>query len=192
MQLPIFPLNTVLFPGCRIPLRVFEPRYLDMIADCLKREHDFIVVLISEGYEVGLAPKIFSIGTVAKIIDWNQLENGMLSIVVEGMQRVEILSTEVQSDQLLLGDVRPLHVLTASSLLAKDELLDLLEQLERHPMIERFGVNLNHQDPLAVLWCLSGLLPFSNAKKQYLLELSDAKMLENAFARLLEDLEGEG
>ena len=69
-QVPLFPLNTVLFPGARLPLRIFEQRYLEMVKNCLKQDQDFVVVLISKGREVGLAPEIFSVGTSAAIVDW--------------------------------------------------------------------------------------------------------------------------
>ena len=71
-QTPLFPLNTVLFPGTRLSLRIFEQRYLEMIKNCLKNQQDFVVVLISKGREIGVVPEIFSVGTCARIIDWNR------------------------------------------------------------------------------------------------------------------------
>ena len=91
MRLPLFPLNTVLFPGCFLDLQVFEARYLDMVSQCLKAGHGFGVVHILDGKEVGAAPAEFShIGCEALIRDWQQLPSGLLGIRVEGGRRFDV------------------------------------------------------------------------------------------------------
>ena len=73
MSFPLFPLNTVLFPGCRLDLQIFEARYLDMIGRCMKQNGGFGVVAIVEGEEVGDAPERYSlVGCEALIRDWQQ------------------------------------------------------------------------------------------------------------------------
>ena len=106
MKLPLFPLNTVLFPGYRLDLQIFEARYLDMIGRCMKQGGGFGVVSIVEGREVGEAPEAFGkVGCEALIRDWQQLPNGLLGIRVEGGRRFRVLDTQVQPDQLLVADV---------------------------------------------------------------------------------------
>ena len=104
MQTPLFPLNTVLFPGGPLPLRVFEPRYLDMISRCMKSDSPFGVVLIREGGELGPATT-YSTGTLAKVIDWYQGSDGILGITAIGTERFRLLTTERQDDGLNVGDI---------------------------------------------------------------------------------------
>lgn len=189
-QLPLFPLNTVLFPGCRIPLQIFEQRYLQMVKSCLKREQGFVVVLISAGHEVGLAPDIFSVGTEAQIIDWNQLDNGLLGITAEGGNRVSIGETRIQEDGLLIGEVSRLQETPQYDHEQIEALGELLETLEQHPVVKRTGLRVERQELNSLFWCLSGLMPFSNREKQYLLELNDPQMRVAAFTKLLRSLEG--
>lgn len=85
MKLPLFPLSTVLFPGCVLDLQVFEARYLDMIARCMKQGSGFGVVCILEGSETGdIEPDIAGIGCEARVSDFQKQENGLLGIRVEG------------------------------------------------------------------------------------------------------------
>ena len=106
MSLPLFPLNTVLFPGCNLDLQIFEARYLDMIGRCMKQGVGFGVVCILEGSEVGVAPEGFAmVGCEARITDFEQQDNGLLGIRVQGGRRFTVLRTEVQRDQLILAEV---------------------------------------------------------------------------------------
>ena len=89
MQIPIFPLGSVLFPGGVLPLRIFEPRYIDMVSKCMRESSEFGVVLIRQGAEARLSrdteqPEIFTVGTMARIIDFSQADHGLLGIVAQG------------------------------------------------------------------------------------------------------------
>ena len=107
MKLPLFPLSTVLFPGCVLDLQVFEARYLDMIARCMKQGSGFGVVCILEGSETGdIEPDIAGIGCEARVSDFQKQDNGLLGIRVEGGRRFEVLNTELQRDNLLVADVQ--------------------------------------------------------------------------------------
>ena len=86
--LPLFPLNTVLFPGGPLSLRIFEPRYLDMVRRCLKERGGFGVVLILEGLEAGVVGRVADTGTSARIVDFDTLPDGLLGIVCVG-ERLE-------------------------------------------------------------------------------------------------------
>lgn len=104
MRIPIFPLNTVLFPGGPLPLRIFEPRYIDMVSACMKADSPFGVLLIRHGNEVGPATT-FELGTLAKITDFYQGSDGLLGITAIGLQRFRLLSSSRQADGLNVGEV---------------------------------------------------------------------------------------
>lgn len=104
MQVPLFPLSTVLFPGGPLPLRIFEPRYVDMVRDCVRDDAPFGVLLIREGQETGPA-STHDIGTLARIVDWYQGSDGLLGVTAIGEQRFRLLSSERQADGLNVGTI---------------------------------------------------------------------------------------
>lgn len=104
LQVPIFPLGTVLFPGGPLPLRIFEPRYLDMISDCLKNDREFGVLLIRDGGETGPSTT-YEIGTLAKITDWYQGGDGLLGVTAVGGRRFRLIANQQQTDGLNIGEV---------------------------------------------------------------------------------------
>ena len=108
-MLPIFPLNTVLFPGGVLPLRVFETRYMDMVRDCLKKEQHFGVCLIQQGVEVARQPGESAtpeaVGCTAEITDWDMKDMGVLNIRTLGVERFRIQSRVVQPNGLILAQV---------------------------------------------------------------------------------------
>ena len=116
MSLPLFPLNTVLFPGCILDLQIFEARYLDMIGRCMKQGGGFGVVCILDGEEVGIAPAGYAlVGCEALITDFKQQDNGLLGIRVQGGRRFHVLRTEVQRDQLTVAEVECCLLYTSPS-----------------------------------------------------------------------------
>jgi Lon protease-like protein len=86
-ELPLFPLNVVLFPGMPLPLHIFEERYKAMIRDCLERKGPFGVVMIREGQEVGGPAQPFHVGTSARILRVEHLEEGRMNILTQGERR---------------------------------------------------------------------------------------------------------
>ncbi|MCB1803206.1 MAG: LON peptidase substrate-binding domain-containing protein [Gammaproteobacteria bacterium] len=105
-RLPLFPLNVVLFPGGLLPLRIFEPRYVRMVSECMREQIPFTVAAIVDGPEVGGVASTAGHGTLARIIDFEQGDDGLLELVCEGGERVEIASVQAEADQLLRADVR--------------------------------------------------------------------------------------
>ncbi|TMD42437.1 MAG: peptidase S16 [Chloroflexi bacterium] len=97
--LPLFPLNVVLFPHMPLPLHVFEPRYRQMLAECLEEGHSFGVVAIREGSETGSAVP-FDVGTLAKIVRIDRLEDGRVNLLVTGASRFQILETRTDRPYL--------------------------------------------------------------------------------------------
>lgn len=109
MEIPLFLLNTVLFSGGRLPLRVFETRYMDMVKECLRADAPFGVCLLAQGEEVATpaapAAHAHAIGTLAKIADWDMPQLGILNIVVHGGQRFRILGQHTAENGLVRAEV---------------------------------------------------------------------------------------
>jgi len=104
MELPLFPLNTVLFPGAMLPLHIFEERYKLMIASCIEAHRPFGVLLIRKGYEVGETAEPFDVGTTAHIARVDELEEGKMDLVCLGGQRFRTVRL-VSEDPYLTGEV---------------------------------------------------------------------------------------
>ena len=193
MTLALFPLNAVLFPGCTLDLQIFEARYLDMIGRCMKQGGGFGVVCIFEGEEVGVAPDGYAlIGCEALIRDFQQQENGLLGIRVQGGRRFRVLSTEVQRDQLLLADVEWLDDLPEQPLQDEDaDLVALLRALAEHPMVAALNMDTEANSQQALANQLAYLLPFAEEDKVELLQLDDPQQRLDAIQALLDELQGE-
>lgn len=103
-ELPLFPLNTVLFPQGPLMLRIFEPRYLDMVSWCVRERSPFGVCLIRNGSETGPV-EMASIGTLAQIVDWDARDDGMLGIVARGGGRFTLETSWRRKDGLNIGRI---------------------------------------------------------------------------------------
>ncbi|WP_454563294.1 LON peptidase substrate-binding domain-containing protein [Pseudomonas sp. AIG] len=193
MSLPLFPLNTVLFPGCNLDLQIFEARYLDMIGRCMKQGGGFGVVCILEGSEVGLAPEGYArVGCEARITDFQQQDNGLLGIRVQGGRRFNVLRTEVQRDQLILADVEWLEDDPEQPLQDEDaDLVALLKALAEHPMVEALNMGTDAPGQQSLANQLAYLLPFAEEDKIDLLQLDDPQQRLDAIQALLDELQGE-
>jgi hypothetical protein len=186
IQIPLFPLHTVLFPGGPLPMRVFETRYLDMISNCMKTNTGFGVCMIVEGKEVGKAAKTHVTGTVAIITDWHMGHEGLLGITTNGERRFRIASVQVQPDQLSIAKAEllpeePEIELPDKYLSLVDLLRKMLENVGHHyeELPRRFG------DANWVSFRLAELLPISLDNKQSLLEMDDPlQRLEYLFSTL--------
>ncbi len=178
-QYPLFPLGMLLFPGGRLSLQVFEPRYMDLIKRCLRNDETFGVVGIREGSEVAKPgddlPDLFSIGVAAKIVDWNGLEHGRIGVIVEGGERFKVVQTERQSDFLVTAEVEWMPTPEDIALpTGYAELAALLKQLALHPTVSQLGMVFDYTSANNVAFALSQLLPISNAEKFRLLRSEDA------------------
>lgn len=172
-ELPLFPLHTVLFPRGPLPLRIFEPRYLDMIGRCMRTGTGFGVCLIRSGDETGPA-EIQEIGTVARIRDWERRKDGLLGISVVGEIRFQVLKTQVQKDGLRVAEVRFLDEAAGVPVpAAQADLVQLVRMIL--PQVARHyeGLESKYDDADWVGCRLSEILPFSLSRKQALLELDD-------------------
>lgn len=169
--LPLFPLPVVLFPGSRMPLQIFEPRYLQMVSDSFRHQSGFVIVQtrVDQAAVNGQTP-FYDIGVYGKIIDWDQLPNERLGIVVQGLRRVRIGPVQVQPDNLLLGDCDWLDPETAEPVPALYQpLQQLLRQMLKHPSFAPFAADTDTDDAVVVAYRLADWLPFSAEDKQELL-----------------------
>lgn len=172
-QLPLFPLGTVLFPDGLLPLHVFEARYMDMTARCLREQSSFGVCLIAAGQEVGEPAVPHLVGTEARIEQWDMTEPGVLSIVARGGRRFRVEDHEVQADGLLTATVRWLDLTPAQTVpAAQADILPLLGAIAAEvgnplPEPHRFD------DAAWVGARYAELLPIPLRARQALLELDD-------------------
>ena len=104
-EIALFPLNTVLFPGGVLPLRIFEARYLDMISECLRDHKGFGVCAIRSGGEVGQAALCYPVGTLARVQDFDRGDDGLLQVVARGERRFRVVGQHVEPNQLLRAEV---------------------------------------------------------------------------------------
>ena len=146
MELPLFPLSSVLFPGGRIALRIFAQRYLELVRSCLKQDSGFGLVWISEGAEVAQPgvnmPQLGEFGCYARIVDWDSLPDGLLGITIEGSERFRLRQTRTESNQLVVGEVELEAPRAAVPMVEEwDSMLDVLSSLERHPHVQRVGMH---------------------------------------------------
>jgi Lon protease-like protein len=181
--IPLFPLRSVLFPGGRLPLQIFEQRYLDLISHCMKTDSGFGVCLLSKGDEsikAGSMQQVNRTGTYAKIVDWDKLPNGLLGITVEGVRKFRVQGCWPREDKLLMAHVQwsdqdkldsPPIALGPD----QEELVGLLRELMSHPLVEDLGLSTDLTDQRQLAWRLAELLPVPAEEKQRLLELDDTQ-----------------
>jgi Lon protease-like protein len=193
MILPLFPLNTVLFPDCVLDLQIFEARYLDMITRCMKQGTGFGVVCLLEGDEAGNGEVLYApVGCEAMVVDFNPQNNGLLGIRVKGTRRFEVKSCETQRDRLLLGEVEYLYEFREEPLSSdEDDLLALLNALAEHPMVAALGMLDGARTQQSLANQLGYLLPFLNGDKLRLLCLDDPRERLDNIQTLLDELQGE-
>ena len=171
MNIPLFPLNTVLYPGGPLPLRVFEPRYLDMVSHSMKTNTPIGVVLIKSGNEVGPAPEIYNVGTIAEISYFHKRSDGLLGITLTGTQRFKIQDAQINGSQLMSANVELIDKINSVALDDKNKHLApilerILEQLD--PPFKTIERKLDDAEWLSAR--LLELLPADLDVKQTLLE----------------------
>jgi Lon protease-like protein len=174
IEIPLFPLNTVLFPGGVLPLRIFEPRYVDMVKRCMRAGSAFGVALIRDGNEAGGRATTHGIGTLAQIVDFDQLPDKLLGITTRGTQRFRITTTRLQDDGLHLSAVE---------LLPSDPGIALPEEFARYanlleqalPQMGDFFKHIepHYDDASWVSGRLAEIMPLALHDKQRLLEMDD-------------------
>lgn len=186
--LPLFPLNTVLFPDGILPLKVFEARYIDMVRACMKGELPFGVVLIKSGSEVGEAAEPEMVGTLARITRWDMEDLGVLLLRTQGGERFRIQDTRILPDRRLEAQISLLapdaiapatevHLNCAKTLKAVIDNINAKGKADHGPGFESpFAQPLKFDDAgwVANRWC--EILPIPLKARQKLLELDDPQI----------------
>lgn len=174
-ELPLFPLRTVLFPGGQLRLRIFEPRYLDLVKQCTRSDSGFGVCLILDGQEAGAPATPAAFGTRARIVDFYSQPDGLLGLQVAGGSRFHVRRTRVRDNGLIVAQVENLQEPPPQPIAPEHGLLSML--LER--LIERFGgdhaqaARSCYDDAAWVGYRLAEMLPFSDTERQQLLQCDD-------------------
>ena len=185
-EIPLFPLQTVLFPGGRLALRIFEQRYMDMAKACLRDEAPFGVCLIRDGAEVGEPAVPEDIGCVARIASWDMQQLGVLQVVARGEQRFRILERRVQANGLAIARVALLPAEQDATLDAAEDLCArILRKAIDSGAEERVEPPLRYASAAWVSARLAELLPLSGASRQRLLEMDDARDRIEILRRLI-------
>jgi Lon protease-like protein len=174
-EIPLFPLNTVLFPEGPLPLRIFEARYIDLVRRCLRENTGFGVVLIREGEEAGTGPTATSdVGTYARIVDFSGQPDGLLGIEARGERRFRIVARSRARDGLNFAEVEWLpdevHAALPEEFAELGPALDYVLGQVGDPY-ESLARRLD--DAGWVAGRLAEILPLPAAHKQQCLELDD-------------------
>jgi len=190
MQLPLFPLHTVLYPGGVLPLKIFEQRYVEMTKSCLKDGNPFGVCLITQGEEVaggtGSAPAFATVGTLATITAWDMPQLGILHVTSTGGARFQVRSHTVRSDGLVVADVTMIATEPAVALAsAFAPLAQLLELLANRIGPQHFPAAHAFDDASWVGYRLAELLPLPLSVKQSMLEINDSEVRLQALRKFL-------
>jgi Lon protease-like protein len=185
-EIPLFPLQTVLLPGGRLPLRIFEQRYMDMAKACLRDGTPFGVCLIREGGEVGEPALPEDLGCTARIVEWDMPQLGLLQVVARGEQRFRIRRRRLQADGLALAEIQ---LLPAEADATLDPQADLCARV-LHRIVDAAPADLVEAPPRydSGAWVsarLAEILPLSPASKQRLLEMDDARDRIEILRRLI-------
>lgn len=194
---PLFPLPTTLLPYGKMPLQIFEQRYLKLVKQCMREGSTFGVIQLVKGSEVmkdgrRVPPVVGERGTVAQIVDWDQLPNGLLGITLQGQNTFTASNLRVAEDGLVLCDAEFEPELTPSPLLDTWEgLAEVLESLETHPHVERLQLNIDYRDAWQVGYHLLQLLPLDESLKLSLLAPDSLERLMTTLDQELTQLSGE-
>lgn len=176
-MLPLFPLKTVLFPGARLSLQIFEARYLDMLSACLREDAGFGVVGLLQGEEVaGSSLQFAAVGCEARIVDFERRDNGLLGITVQGQRRFIVREHSVAANHLHQATVDWLTEEAPSPLQVEHtELAAILLALAEHPSVQELGMPGVVGDQQALSYALAYLLPLEQEHKLELLTISSAR-----------------
>jgi Lon protease-like protein len=183
-QTYIFPLNTVLFPGGVLPLKIFEQRYIEMTKVCISEERPFGVCLIKEGRETGTPAVPQDIGCLARIAHWDMPQLGVFHLQVEGLQRFRIVSSTVEKNGLISAAIERLEndsEVAPQETLCSEVLKAIIEKIgaDHFPAPHRFD------DAAWIGYRLSEVLPISLDLKQQLLRMTDPQARLSELGKIL-------
>ena len=194
MRIPLFPLNTVLFPGGVLPLKIFEQRYVDMAKSCLAEDSAFGICLITQGEEVARpgapAPDFANVGTLARIASWDMPQLGILQVSTVGGTRFKVERHALQPSGLVMGDVNAIAAEPPVAMTAEQQpLVRLLELIAARVGPQHFPADPDYCDASWVGYRLAEFLPLPLSIKQSMLEVNDAGVRLTVLTKFLRDRE---
>ena len=179
-EMPLFPLNTVLFPYAQILLHVFEDRYREMIRHCMQNDQGFGIVLIRSGSEVGEPADPYLIGTAVRIVSVQTFDDGKMDVKVQGERRFRIRRMDEESQPYLVGQVEPVIEMVVEDTPRADALLIKTREYVQsyiESYFSRFDMKIAKvklpQDATALSFVVANFLQIENIQKQHLLETTD-------------------
>lgn len=186
--LPLFPLSATLLPQGRMALRIFEPRYIRMVKEVCGNSGKFVVCMLNQAGDKSANTHVFPIGTVASVIDFDMLEDGLLGIKVAGEYCVEVTEMSTEPDGLRVGRCHALPEwkcdITPQQITPMDE--RLREIFERYTELGQMYSKPEFDNPLWVMYRWLELLPVDAKQKQYFLAQQDCHKLQNYLSALVQ------
>jgi Lon protease-like protein len=186
-EIALFPLHTVLFPGGLLPLRIFETRYVDMVGRCMRANDVFGVVLALGGSDADREVRIANVGTSARIVDFQTLEDGLLGLLCRGEQRFRIQARSRQDDGLNYATAEWLP--EAERVAVADQFQPLVPLLRRAlAQLTTVGqfIEPDYENASWIGHRLAELLPLDHGLQQQLLEIDDPNTRLSLLAPLIE------
>ena len=173
----LFPLSVNVLPGAYLPLQIFEPRYIDMVSECLANSEGFCIVLFKEDENEENKEYLphHNIATYVEIVDFNKLDNGLLGITVQGKYKIRIEDVWKQEDELLIGKIEKINE-EDDNLSNEPEYLDLwnmVKEITNHPEIKKLNLDLDLNSSISVCYILASVLPLRPQEKQTILEFEN-------------------
>jgi len=174
-ETPLFPLSAHLLPGGRMSLRIFEPRYVRMVKEACRADTGLGICMVNARGDKNNNEHIYSIGTYAKVIDFDLLDNGFLGVTVEGHRCFNIQSITTESDGLRLGECQWLDEWTEQSAEYSMTPIDerLMEIFDKYPELQALYQTPKYNEPIWVIYRWLELLPVDAEKKQQLIKQKD-------------------
>jgi Lon protease-like protein len=187
-EIPLFPLSAHLLPGGRMSLRIFEPRYVRMVKEACAANTGFGICMVNAQGDKDKNQHIYAIGTFAKVIDFDLLDDGFLGIIVEAHKCFNIITITTQSDELRVGECQWLDEWPAqpkeNSIAPIDE--RLIEIFDKYPELQKLYQNPKFNDPIWVIYRWLELLPIKAEQKQQFLQQKDCVNALDFLTQLVE------
>ncbi|HEX7976742.1 MAG TPA: LON peptidase substrate-binding domain-containing protein [Anaerolineales bacterium] len=181
VDLPLFPLQTVLFPGMPLHLHIFEERYKRMMRLCLESRQPFGVVLIRQGSEaLGPLAEPYQVGCTAQVTQVQRLDEGRLNLVAVGKERFRILSLDKEAQPYLIGSIQPFPLVISDAQQVMQEGKRLRFWIDRYLQTltdaGKGPANLQSlpDDPISLAYAAAAIIPVQPLQKQKVLEQETA------------------
>lgn len=173
--IPLFPLSAHLLPGGRMTLRIFEPRYVRLVKEACAGDTGFGICMLNAQGDKDKNEHIYPVGTYVKVVDFNILDGGLLSVTVEGHRCFKISSISTEHDELRVGKCQWLDEWSAQPSIITISPIDerLMEIFDKYPELKVLHQNPKFNDPIWVIYRWLELLPVNAEQKQQFLQQKD-------------------